>query len=257
MDPFSSTVFRSISLLAFEPAGISPPGALLLLIVAIALAGAIAGVWMSGTPVLSRRLVPLSGALLVLVALVWVLPDLALHFGWAAGSAWMAGGLVLLWFIDRYVHPVCPACSGTHDHDACPTRLHGFATPLVIAATLHSFLDGWGVMAAYPDASGPLGAAVPVAIALHKIPEGLALGVILRAAMNSRLQALLWVAAVQATTLLGGLVESAAAARLGSRWFGTLLALTGGSFLYLGAHALHGELKRWYMADRHAGRETI
>ncbi len=257
MDLFSSNVFPPIPLFAFEAAGVAPPSGLLLLIVAIALASAVAGVWMSGTPVLSRRLVPLSGALLVLVALVWVLPDLALHFGWAAGSAWMAGGLALLWFIDRYVYPVCPACSGTHDHDVCPTRLHGFATPLVVAATLHSFLDGWGAMAAYPDAPGPMGAAVPLVIALHKIPEGLALGVILRASMSSRFSALVCAAAVQGATLFGGVVESVAATYLSPRWIGALLALAGGSFLYLGAHALHGELKRWYTADRHAGRETV
>ena len=43
---------------------------------------------------------------------------------------------------DRYICTVCPACSHSHDHDSCSTRLHGFA-PMLIASGLHSFLNGW------------------------------------------------------------------------------------------------------------------
>ena len=63
---------------------------------------------------------------------------------WASAIAWIAAGSALLWFIDKRVYPVCPACSHTHshDHDHCSSELHGFAPPLLIAVGLHAALDG-------------------------------------------------------------------------------------------------------------------
>ncbi|MBI4876987.1 MAG: ZIP family metal transporter [Acidobacteria bacterium] len=220
----------------------TPTIALLLLLTAAAVASAGAGVWMTSVPALSRRVVPFSGGLLVGISLGWVMPELAGQMGWLPGVSWLGAGFALLWVIDRYVHPVCPTCSHTHDHDACMTRLHGFAMPLVIAFALHSFLDGWAVAASADDPN--LGLPFVLGLAVHKVPEGLALGVILRAALNSRLGAVAWAAAAQAGTLAGGAVEMALAEHLDRHWMTVLLALAGGSFLYLGAHAVHGEWKR-------------
>ena len=70
------------------------------------------------------------------VSVFWILPEMAEYFSWPIALAWISGGTVLLALIDRYVYPVCPACSPVHDHDHCSTRLHGFATPLLAAAAL-------------------------------------------------------------------------------------------------------------------------
>jgi zinc transporter ZupT len=74
--------------------------------------------------------------------------------------------------------------------------------------------------------------------------------VILRAAVKRRSHALAWAAITQLTTILGGALEIAAAEHLGTQWIAYLLALGGGMFLYLGAHAMHGEWKR-RTAQRH------
>jgi zinc transporter ZupT len=221
---------------------LSSTTALLFLLTAIAVGSATVGVWLTSAPAVSRRVVPFSGGLLIGISLCWVMPELAGAMGWPAGLAWLAAGSALLWAIDRYVHPVCPTCAHTHDHDACMTRLHGFAPPLVIAFALHSFLDGWAIGASSEDPA--LGLPFVVGLAVHKIPEGLALGVILRVALNSRLGAVGWAAAAQAGTLVGGAVESALAEHLSRHWMTVMLALAGGSFLYLGAHAVHGEWRR-------------
>jgi len=134
-----------------------------------------------------------------------------------------------------------PGLRPAHDHDHCATRLHGFATPLLLAATLHSFLDGWTLLAA---GSTQLGAGFVVGIAAHKVPEGLALGVIARAALNSRASAITWCAAAESATLLGAVTESLLEPYIGLYTLYVLLALAGGSFLYLGAHAVHAELRR-------------
>ncbi len=215
---------------------------LLILLTAVAVGGAGAGVWMTTVPTLSRKVVPFSGGLLIGISLCWVMPELTEQMGWLRGIAWLAAGFGLLWAIDRYVHPLCPTCSHTHDHNACPTRLHGFAAPLVIAFAMHAFLDGWAIGVSADDPR--LGLPFALGLAVHKIPEGLALGVILRAALNSRLAAVGWAAAAQAATVAGGTVEAVVAQHLGQHWMSPLLAVAGGSFLYLGAHAVHGEWRR-------------
>ena len=176
------------------------------------------------------------------VALFWVLPEMADFLSWFNALAWIAAGFGALWVVDRFVHPVCPSCSHPHDHDHCSAELHGFAPPLLIAAALHSALDGWSVSAA--DGSAHLGMPFVLAIALHKIPEGLALGVIVRAAMASRREALGWCWLAESATLVGAGLELVLAPYLGPRVLHAFLAIAGGTFLYLGGHAIHGEFRR-------------
>lgn len=216
----------------------------LLILTAIAVAAAAAGVWLTGYPGVSRRIVPFSGGLLVGISLFWALPEFSLRLGWTAGLAWTVLGFLILFGIDRYVYPLCPTCSHTHDHDTCATRLHGFAAPLMIAAALHSVVDGWGVAASRDSGSEALGMAFLLGVGIHKIPEGLAFGVILRAALKSRSGAVLAAALVQCGTIAGGLLESLLAPTREPAALSAMLALASGSFLYLGFHAVHAEWKR-------------
>lgn len=211
------------------------------LITLIAVLSAAAGVWLTSFQGLSRRLVPFGGGVLLGVALFWVLPEMADFFTWQVAILWLGGGFLLLAGIDRFVHPVCPACSPSHEHDHCATRLHGFAAPLLAAAALHSALDGWSAAASQ---NAGFSMALIGAIAVHKIPEGLALGVIARASLGSRAAALTWCGLAQMATIGGAGIESVLAPHLSSQGLHVLLALAGGSFLYLGGHAVHGEMRR-------------
>jgi len=212
-----------------------------IVVTAIAVASAVCGVWLGSMPTLSRRLLPFGGGVLVGVATFWVLPEMAAFFRWPAAVLWIAAGCAALAIIDRYVYPLCPACSHTHEHDHCATRLHGFATPLLAAAALHSFLDGCTLAAA---GSTQLCSGFVMGIAAHKIPEGLALGVIGRAALNSRASAVAWCAIAQSATVAGAAIASLLTPNVSPHTLYVLLALAGGSFLYLGAHAVHSELRR-------------
>jgi zinc transporter ZupT len=214
----------------------------LLAITVVAILSAACGVLLESVHKLSRRMVPFSGGVLIGVALFWVLPEMAEFFRWPMAIAWIAAGFALLWFVDRFVYAVCPACSHTHEHEHCETRLHGFAGPLLAAAAVHSAMDGWTVSAAH-SVSG-FGTAFITGIAFHKIPEGIALGVIARASMKSRLGAVAWCAAAESATLAGGGFETLLAPYFNSNAIHVVLALAGGSFLYLGGHAIHGELRR-------------
>ena len=143
---------------------------------------------------------------------------------------------------------MCPSCSHEHEHehDHCSTALHGFGPPLLIAASLHAALDGWSVVAADGASNGwaGLGGAFALAVAVHKIPEGIALGVIARAALESRQAALWWSITAELMTMAGAGLEIALAPYLGQTLLHALLAIAGGAFVYLGVHAVHGEWRR-------------
>ena len=211
------------------------------LITLIAVLSAAAGVWLTSFHGLSRRLVPFGGGVLLGVALFWVLPEMAGFFSWQVAILWLAGGFLLLAGVDRFVYPVCPACSHSHQHEECATRLHGFALPLLAAAALHSSLDGWSAAAGQ---NAGFSMALIGAIGVHKIPEGVALGVIARASLGTRASALAWCALAQTATIVGAILESVLAPHMSAQGLHALLALAGGSFLYLGGHAVHGELRR-------------
>jgi zinc and cadmium transporter len=214
-----------------------------ILVFGLAIAGALIGTRLAEVPKLSRKVLAASGALLIAISLFWVLPEVAAHYGWLAALLWVAAGFAFLWIVDRFVYPICPACSHTHDHEGCATPLHGFAPPLLIAIGLHSFLDGWA-LAASQEGSEFVRLVFLLGIALHKLPEGLALGAIVRASMASHWKSLLACIAAEAMTIVGGVAAFGVAASIGASWVGILLAAAAGTFIYLGYHAVEGELRR-------------
>lgn len=214
---------------------------LLLLLTLVATLAAAAGIRLTSMPAISRKLVPFSGGLLIGICAFGIVPEVVEELEWYASLLWLLAGFLALWVIDRFVYPVCPSCSHSHDHDVCITRLHGFATPMIVAASAHSFLDGFGAAASYT--AGP-GTMLLFAIAMHKIPEGLAFGIILRSAVQSPWKALAWCAIAESAMFVGGGFESLLTGQMTAAWFGVLLAVIGGSFSYLGLHAIHGEFKR-------------
>ena len=206
--------------------------------------GAAFGLWLTGARGSTRLVVSFSGGLLLGVAVFGLLPELGDQIGWIASAALFAAGYLLLMVIDRNIYPVCPSCSHDHDHEACSTTLHGFAAPLILATALHAFLDGWSIVTSEWAGTAGVGAALPVALAFHKLPEGIALGALLRASVSSRLGAFGWCLATESMTLLGAAAGLALAPHVGMRWLHYPLAVAGGCFFYLGFHAVHGEWRR-------------
>src|ERR1039457_4259231 len=111
----------------------------------VGLLGAVLGIWLTGLRQQARAVVPFSAGVLLGVALFGLLPELAGEIGWRVTMLLFAMGYGALLLVNRFVYPVCPTCAHDHDHNACATELHGFAGPLIVAAALHSFLDGWGI----------------------------------------------------------------------------------------------------------------
>jgi zinc transporter ZupT len=215
-----------------------------LLAAVIGVAGAALGLWLTGLRQRLQAVVPFSAGILLGVALFGLLPELAGQAGWVASGFLFAGGYALLIVINRFAYPICPTCAHDHDHSACASELHGFAGPLIGASALHAFLDGWSIATVQSTAPLGLRIAVPLAVVLHKLPEGVALGAILRASMRSRGAAMGWCALAEGATLLGGALGLAMAPHLGTQWTMYPLGVTAGWLFYLGQHAVHEEWKR-------------
>jgi zinc transporter ZupT len=210
----------------------------------LTLVGALVGILLAETPSLSQRALPFSGGLLVGIALFWILPEIAQSYGWKQGCAGLVAGFALLWLVDRYVHPVCPACSHTHDHSGCAESLHGFAAPLLIAAGVHNLFDGWSLATSQEAGFERLRFAFLVGIGFHKLSEGLALGALLLAAFGAPWKALLGAAAAQAFMVAGGALALAVGPHLSKDWTALLLSLAAGAFVYLGYHAIDSQYQR-------------
>jgi len=211
---------------------------------AAALAGAVIGIFLEGSGRSTRVVVPFAGGVLMGISVFGIVPEVVAGTGWAAGLLLLAAGYGLLRIINRYLFPVCPSCAHDHDHESCVTALHGFAAPMVVAAAVHSALDGWSIVTAGWAALPGVRIALPLAFVLHKIPEGIALGTLLRAAVRSRWAAFSWCLLCEGVTLAGGVAGVGLAPILGHAWMGYPLAIAGGTFFYLGFHAVHGEWKR-------------
>jgi len=188
-------------------------------------------------------LISFAAGTLLGVTLFAILPEsLSNNIWWAVALA-AASGYALFFFISKYVHHVCPACAASH-FDADTTRhFSDIATALIIALAIHSTTDGLalGIQQEAP-ATDATKWSLFSALCIHKVPEGLALGSLLIGAGLRRSGALGWVAAVEATTLLGGVIGIFFVAKVSTFWLGLIMAHVGGGFFYLAAHAVLGEM---------------
>ena len=204
------------------------------LLTLLALAGVIAGVRLGQARTLSSHIAAAGGGLLFGIALFWVIPEIAEISGWTAAYLLpvLAGGALLA--ADRLL------IHGRH------SPRQGVVGPLLAATAVHSFLDGWSVRAL----SGPAmtSMAVTLGLALHKVPEGLALGWIARRVSSSVWRAALAAGAVELLTLAGAFVEpwanESGSVTFGSWWTTGMLTVISGSFLFLGFHALWPSWRR-------------
>jgi len=87
-----------------------------------------------------------------------------------------------------------------------------------------------------------------LAVCVHKVPEGLALGALLLGAGYSRTRTLLGVAAVEAMTLVGGVFGWMFFRGISTFWLDAMVAHAGGGFLFLAIHAVLGEILKHHKA---------
>ncbi|MBV8896176.1 MAG: hypothetical protein JO051_06680 [Acidobacteriaceae bacterium] len=194
----------------------------------LAIGGVIAGVWLGQSRVWAYQLGAAGGGLLFGIALFWVVPEIAEITGWLLGGALAIAGCVLIGSIDMILM-----------HTGHSPR-SGAIGPLLAATAVHCFLDGWSVRAL---GGRPLAdAAVAIGLALHKVPEGFALGWVMQRALAAARKAVFLGAAVESLTAIAAFIEPSAnrsaTASMGGWWTAGVLGIISGSFLYLGFHVV-------------------
>src|SRR5881397_118027 len=188
-------------------------------------------------------LISFAAGTLLGVTLFAILPESLGNSPWWAVALAAATGYALFFFISKYVHHVCPACAASH-FDADATRhFSEIATALIVALSIHSTTDGLALGIQQEAAAAEATKwSLFSALCIHKVPEGLALGSLLIGAGLHRSAALGWVTAVEATTLLGGVIGYFFLANISTFWLGLIMAHVGGGFIYLAVHAVLGEM---------------
>jgi zinc transporter ZupT len=188
-------------------------------------------------------LISFAAGTLLGVTIFAILPESFGACPWWAALLALITGYALFFFISKHVHHVCPACAASH-FDADATRhFSEIANALIVALAIHSTTDGLALgIQGEASATGAARWSLFSALCIHKVPEGLALGSLLIGAGLQRATAVGWVAAVEATTLLGGVIGYFFLTNISILWMGLIMAHVGGGFIYLATHAVVGEM---------------
>lgn len=210
---------------------------------AIALAGGGLSALLARTHRQLCAFISLGAGTLLGVAVCGIAPEcLRALAGWQFWLA-AASGYLLFAVVGRFLFHVCPACAASHFDEATTHRLAEFGLAMMLALAIHCTVDGLALAAGHEESTA-VDLSVTFAICVHKFPEGLALGALLLGGGFQRRNMLWLVAAVESTTLLGGLLGWFALRNVSNFWLALALANAGGGFFYLAAHAMWGEIFR-------------
>ena len=190
-------------------------------------------------------LISLGAGTLLGVTFFEIVPEgLAVLRPWELTTAFLSGYL-LFYYISKYVYHVCPACAASHFDEATTRRFTEVAAMMMVALGLHCAMDGVALAAGHEaELAGnhALDLSLLLAVAIHKVPEGLALGALLLGAGYDRRHTVTQVALVEALTPLGGILAIVLLGVVSPLWVYGAIVHVGGGFLFLAIHAVMGEM---------------
>jgi zinc transporter ZupT len=214
----------------------------------LAIVGAALGTSLARSHKRLCALISLGAGTLLGVTAFAIVPEGFADLQWWGVLLSLASGYLLFLLITKYVYHVCPACAASHFDEATRHHFGEFATAMMIALAIHCTADGLALAAGHEThaSRGQGGRALDysliLAVCVHKIPEGLALGALLLGAGFTQAKTLALVAAVESTTLLGGVLGALIVHNISTAWLAAILTHVGGGFLFLAAHAVRGEI---------------
>jgi zinc transporter ZupT len=216
---------------------------------ALSIVGGLIGTLMGRSHRRLCALISLGAGTLLGVTLFDILPETVQALNWGMLIVALLSGYALFYLVTKYVFHVCPACAASHFDEATTHRFSEIALAMTFALAIHCAMDGLAIAAGH-ESNGDaqqariVSISIVLAICVHKIPEGLALGSLLLGAGFKPGVALMRVTAVESTTILGGVLGAVFLVNASSFWVAFALANAGGGFIYLAAHALLGEILR-------------
>ncbi len=178
-----------------------------------------------------------AGALLA-VALFDIIPETFELVGFGGGVLSVFSGYLLFYLVTRFVFHICPACAATHTEIDFKT----ITLAMVAALSIHSFMDGLAIYSGTLTGS-QAGLLILMAVAFHKLPEGMALSLVARGSGMSRTKAFSLSVFLEAgTTIAGGVAGLLFLHSASSPWIGYVLGHIAGGFVFLVIHALLSEV---------------
>jgi zinc transporter ZupT len=194
-------------------------------------------------------LITLAAGTLIGVTLFAIIPESLEAARWWQVLISAGTGYALFFLISKYVYHVCPACAASHFDESMTKNFTSIARLMMIALAVHSTTDGLAISAGNEAQGSQIDPSqtnwsLLLALCIHKVPEGLALGSILVGAGFRRIAVVGSVIGIEATTVAGGVIGIIFFNKLSFFWLGLIMAHVGGGFIYLAAHAILGEMLR-------------
>jgi zinc transporter ZupT len=221
---------------------------------ALAVGGGVLGASLGSSHQRLCALISLGAGTLLGVTLFAILPESFAALRWWGVLVAMGSGYAVFYVISKYVYHICPACAASHFDEAASHHFNEIAAVMMLALAIHCTADGVALAAGHEAQAShsPGGRALDfsliVAICVHKVPEGLALGALLLGAGFNRAQTLMRVAAVESTTVLGAVLGWISLHHISAFWLDATVAHVGGGFLFLAVHAVFGEILKHHKA---------
>lgn len=156
----------------------------------------------------------------------------------------LATGYALFFLISRYVFHMCPACAASHFEEHQVSKFKNMFFLLAIALTIHSAMDGIAIALSPFMAHDHHDHSIFFTIAIHKLPEGLALCALLMKSGYTRPKALIWTLLFETSTVLGWSIGHYLLGQQASGpWLDLLMVHIAGGFIYLAVHATINEIR--------------
>ena len=199
-------------------------------------------------------LISLGAGTLLGVTVFAILPESLEALRWWGVLVAKGSGYAVFFAVSKYIYHICPACAASHFDEAAAHHFSEIAAAMMLALAIHCTADGLALAAGHEaEATHAPGGRVLdfsliLAICVHKVPEGLALGALLLGAGFTRAQTMARITAVESTTVLGGVLGWAFLHHISAFWLDAAVAHVGGGFLFLAVHAVFGEILKHHKA---------
>ncbi len=181
----------------------------------------------------SLYLISFAGGVLVATAFLELLPEAAIETKlWPAAAL---AGVVALFVTEHFM--------AIHECQDETCDIHNIGTVSALGIGLHSLIDGIVIGAGF-QVSVSLGFITAIAVIVHEVPEGIFTYGLLISSDESERKSLFisWIVAL--ATPVGTLLTYSALEGLGHDVLGVMLALSGGTFVYVGTADLLPQVHR-------------
>ena len=181
----------------------------------------------------SMYLISFAAGIMLATAFVHIIPE-SLKLNEKGAAIAILAGILMFYLLQTFMM--------FHSHEE-GHEIHQIGILALIGLTFHSLLDGVAIVAGF-EASYQIGVLTTLAVLLHELPEGvMTTGILMHSGMK-RSKILGYSILVAVATPIGAIVSHFVLSGISEGLIGILLALAGGSFIYVAAVELIPETQK-------------